>query len=73
MKWLDKLPWLIVVVSVLTIGLAPYAPEPHVLEKLKMLEAGNLTRPIDMFDLVMHSAPWVLLVLKAVRQFSAKK
>jgi len=73
MKWLDKLPWLIVIISVLTIGLAPYAPEPHVLEKLKMLGAGDLKRPIDMFDLVMHGAPWVLVVLKAIRQFSVKR
>jgi len=73
MKWLDKLPWLIVIVSVATLGLAPYAPEPHVVEKLKMLVAGTLVKPIDMFDLVMHGSLWVVLVLKIVRQFTVKK
>lgn len=72
MKWLDKLPWIMVVVFTLTIGLAPFAPEPHVIEKLKMLSAGNLARPIDIFDLLMHGSPWVLIVLKTIRQFAVK-
>jgi len=72
MKWLDKLPWMIVIVTVLTIGLAPYVPQPHVVEKLNMLVAGSLAKPIDMFDLVMHGTPWVLLILKTIRQFAAK-
>lgn len=73
MKWLDKLPWLIVIVSVATLGLAPYAPEPHVVEKLKMLVAGDLAKPIDIFDLLMHGSLWVILVLKIIRQFTVKK
>ena len=72
MKWLDKLPWFMVIAFVATIGLAPYAPEPHVIEKLKMLVAGDLARPIDIFDLVMHASPWILLVLKTIRQFAVK-
>ena len=61
----DQLPWNLLILACLTLGLAPFFPEPHIWEKLKMLVAGNLTRPIDIFDLVMHGAPWVLLVLKA--------
>jgi hypothetical protein len=34
------------------------------LEKLKMLIAGELVRPIDIFDLTLHGTPWVLLVSK---------
>nr|WP_210730504.1 RND transporter [Roseibacterium persicicum] len=48
----------------LTLGLAPFTPEPHIWEKLKMLAAGTLTRPVDIFDLLMHAAPFVLLALK---------
>ena len=29
--------------------------------------AGTLSRPIDIFDLLYHAAPWVLLALKLVR------
>ena len=52
------------IVVCLTLGLAPFTPEPHLLEKLRMLTEGELTRPIDIFDLVLHGTPWVLLVLK---------
>ena len=51
----------------LTLGLAPFAP-PHVWEKLLMLSRGELRRAIDWFDLLMHGAPWLLLVLKAARE-----
>lgn len=51
----------------LMLGLAPFFPEPHLFEKLRMLMAGELNKPIDIFDLLMHSAPVVLLVLKAIR------
>ena len=50
-----------------TLGLAPFVPEPHLWEKLKMLAAGTLSRPIDIFDLVYHAAPWLLLALKLAR------
>ena len=72
MKWLDKLPWFMLIAFALTIGLAPYAPEPHVVEKLKMLAGGSLARPIDIFDLLMHGTPWVLVVLKVIRQLTSK-
>ena len=68
MSWLDSIPWAIVVLLCLTLGLAPFAP-PHLWEKLQMLSEGRLVRPIDWFDLLLHAAPWVLLVLKIVRTF----
>ena len=60
------------VLVALTLGLAPFVPEPHVWEKLKMLAAGSLSRPIDIFDLCLHGVPWVLLLLKLYR-LSARK
>lgn len=67
MEWLDKIPlWLLVVLS-LTLGLAPFYPEPHLWEKLRMLAQGTLTRPIDIFDLVYHAAAPVLLIVKLAR------
>lgn len=67
MKWLDKVPLITVVLIALTLGLAPFTPEPHVWEKLKMLFGGTLSKPIDIFDLVLHGTPWVVLILKLVR------
>ena len=67
MAWLDPVPLLVLVVACATLGLAPFSPEPHIVEKLRMLFQGTLTRPIDIFDMIMHGTPWVLLVLKLVR------
>ena len=66
MTWLDDLPWSILILASLTLGLAPFAP-PHIWEKLQMLAQGRLVRPIDWFDLVFHAAPWILLLLKGAR------
>ena len=48
------------------IGLAPFSPAPHLFEKIRMLLNGSLLRPIDIFDLLLHSAPLFLLLLKMV-------
>lgn len=67
MAWLDKIPWLLVILLCLTLGLAPFTP-PHLWEKLRMLVRGELVRPLDWFDLLLHAAPWVLALLKLVAQ-----
>ena len=58
------IPLPILLVLCLTLGLAPFVPEPHVWEKIKMLLTGTLTNSVDIFDLVMHGLPFVLLLLK---------
>jgi len=67
MNWLDELPISFVLVAALFLGLAPFSPEPHVWEKLKMLADGGLTKPIDIFDLLLHGTPFVVLLLKLLR------
>ena len=70
MNWLDKIPFVTLIMISLLLGLAPFVPEPHVWEKLKMLFDGSLSKPVDIFDLCMHGTPWVLLGLKSIRHFS---
>lgn len=67
MRFLDSLPLSTLIIAALLLGLAPFFPEPHLWEKLKMLWAGTLSKPIDIFDLVMHAAPVVLVLLKLAR------
>ncbi|WP_347313217.1 RND transporter [Defluviimonas sp. SAOS-178_SWC] len=67
MDFLDRIPMSLVVLVALTLGLAPFVPEPHIWEKLKMLAAGTLSRPIDIFDLLLHAAPWAVLIAKLIR------
>ena len=61
---IDQMPWLLAIALCLTLGLAPFVPEPHIVEKLRMLVKGTLTRPLDIFDLVLHAAPFILLAVK---------
>lgn len=67
MSWIDRTDLWIFAIAALTLGLAPFVPEPHIWEKLGMLVDGTLSRPMDIFDLILHGAPWVLLGLKLVR------
>jgi len=60
---MSSMSWGLVIILCLTLGLAPFSP-PHIVEKLRMLSEGKLVRPLDWFDLVLHSIPWVLLILK---------
>ncbi len=61
---MNSLPISLLVIPCLTLGLAPFVPEPHIWQKLKMPAGGTLTRPIDIFDLMLHGAPFVLLALR---------
>jgi len=63
MEFMPKVPWGLVVIACLTLGLAPFAP-PHLWEKLQMLARGQLVRPVDWFDLMLHGTPWLLLFAK---------
>lgn len=63
-KQMEKLPWWLVVGGSLTLGLAPFYPKPHLLEKLVLLSQGELTRAIDIFDLLLHGFFPALLFTK---------
>ena len=63
-KLLDQIPVLPLVIITLMLGLAPFVPEPHLWQKLKMLVSGELSRPLDIFDLLMHGTPAIILIIK---------
>ena len=61
---LDQLPFSVLIVFAIFMLLAPFHPMPHVVEKIIMLKNGQLHRPIDIFDLLFHLTPLLLLALK---------
>ena len=69
MNVLNRIPmlWLALVAGWLAV--APISPEPHLVEKLRMLFAGTLVRPLDMFDLLLHTAPLLLLAWRVLRWY----
>ena len=72
MRWLDKFPLAILIALAAWMAVAPITPEPHLIEKLRMLSQGTLTKPLDIFDLCLHSAPIVLLGVRLWRKFKSK-
>ncbi|MFK7794487.1 MAG: hypothetical protein AB8B89_03985 [Gammaproteobacteria bacterium] len=64
---LNPIFWLL---ASLTLGLAPFSPEPHVWEKLKWVFSGAQgMKLIDWFDLVMHGTPWAMLLISLANKF----
>ena len=49
------------------LAVAPIVPEPHLVEKWRMLSQGTLTRPLDVFDLLLHTVPLLVLLAKLIR------
>lgn len=53
--------WLI---ASLTLGLAPFAPEPHIWGKIKWIAGGAVgMQPMDWFDFILHGTPWLMLLI----------
>lgn len=59
-----RIPYGLLVPSALLLALLPLGAEPHLVEKVGMLRAGELRRPLDIFDLLMHGG---LLAVLAVQ------
>jgi len=57
----------LIIILVLTLGLAPYSPEPHQFGKIRWVAGGAVgMQPMDWFDLVLHGFPFVLLLVYLV-------
>lgn len=55
--------WRIVILLCLTLGLAPFFPEPHLLGKIKWISGGAKGMMAkDYFDVLLHGFPFILLL-----------
>jgi len=62
--------WKILVIACLTLGLAPFVPEPHIFGKIRwILGGGEGMKLIDYGDFFMHAAPFLLLIRLGVLTF----
>lgn len=55
--------WKFILLACLSLGLAPFYPEPHILGKLRWVAGGAVgMQAMDWFDLIWHGLPWLLLL-----------
>jgi len=65
--------WKLVALLCLTMGLAPFFPEPHIWGKIKWIGGGAVGMgPMDWFDVALHGLPWVLLLRLAGKTLLSK-
>ena len=67
LKYIDRIPLGPLVIITLVMAFAPFSPEPHLVEKSRMLAEGELSKAIDIFDLFWHSFLIVILVIRLLR------
>lgn len=61
------------VLACLTLGLAPFVPEPHIVGKIRWIAGGAEGMGAkDWFDVVLHGAPWVWLGVSLVQTFTRR-
>ncbi len=57
----------------LTLGLAPFQPEPHIVGKLRWIAGGaEGMGGADWFDVLMHGAPWLWLIWALIARLRAR-
>ncbi len=57
----------------LTLGLAPFSPEPHIWGKIKWIMGGAVgMQAADYFDFLLHGAPWAFLIYAIVEKILQK-
>ncbi len=71
LNWIDRISlpqfaFLSIMLALMPAILPPF-PEPHLVEKIRMLMEGTLHKPIDIFDLFMHATPISLLLIRLFR------
>jgi hypothetical protein len=64
----------IALVASLTLGLAPFDPEPHIWGKLKWIAGGaNGMELLDYWDALLHGVPWLFLVYFVITYIGNRK
>lgn len=77
MKQQLKKNWKLFLIASLTLGLAPFNP-PHIWGKIQWVLGGNAfsganaMQPQDLFDVVLHGTPWVLLFISSILNLTEK-
>jgi len=64
---------LIFLIASLTLGLAPFTPEPHLWGKINWILGGAKDMTLmDWLDFVLHGTPWLLLITSLLLRLKPK-
>lgn len=72
-SWLDSISYWFLVPTAFLLALAPFTPEPHLVETTGMLLRGELTEGIYIFDFFMHSSLLYLVAIKIYRDLRRRR
>lgn len=62
-----------VILLCLTLGLAPFLPEPHLFGKIRwLLGGGDGMKFMDYFDVILHGFPFLLLLRIITNKIKSK-
>lgn len=65
--------WRLIVLLCLTLGLAPFYPEPHIIGKIRWLSGGAVGMTTkDYFDILLHGFPFLLLIRLILSKLTTK-
>ncbi|WP_347924759.1 hypothetical protein [Pontimicrobium sp. SW4] len=65
--------WRLIILLCLTLGLAPFFPEPHIVGKLRWITGGAVgMKPMDWFDVLLHGFPFILLIRLLIIKLTKK-
>jgi hypothetical protein len=65
--------WKLWAIASVTLGLAPFFPEPHIVGKIKWIAGGAVgMQAQDWFDFAMHGAPFVMLIISIVLNIKSR-
>ena len=65
--------WRFVILLCLTLGLAPFVPEPHIWGKIRWIAGGAKgMAAVDWFDFFFHAIPWILLLRLSILKLTGR-
>lgn len=68
-----SIPLALLVVGAVLMSLAPFGSKPHLVEKWSMLFSGKLRKPLDWFNLILHSALPAFLIARMILELIARR
>ena len=66
--------WGFLIMLSLTLGLAPFYPEPHIVGKIRWIAGGAVgMQALDWLDAIYHGIPFILIFRKLLNDFILKR